>query len=90
MYRDVVHRTQIYLDNEEAALLAEASASTGASRSELIRRAVRGQYGATSPTGRLEALRASAGSWTARPGTGADYVDGIRADVPSRRSVRTC
>lgn len=84
MYGDVVMRTQIYLDDQEASLLAEASARTGASRSELIRRAVRAQYGATSPARRLDALRASAGSWTDRSVTGAGYVDGMRSDVNDR------
>jgi hypothetical protein len=44
MYGGVVHRTQVYLDEEEMALLADLSARTGAPRSELIRRAVRAQY----------------------------------------------
>ena len=45
MDSDVVHRTQVYLDDEEIALLAAASERTGASRSELLRRAVRARYG---------------------------------------------
>lgn len=79
-----VLRTQIYLDEAEAALLAETSTRTGASRSELIRRAVRAQYGTTSPSRRLEALRASAGSWAARRVTGAEYVDEVRDDLNDR------
>lgn len=77
MYGGVVHRTQIYLDDREAELLAEASARTGASRSELIRRAVRAHYQSPSMD-RLAALRASAGAWDDRSGTGADYVDAVR------------
>jgi len=78
MYSGVVHRTQIYLDDREAELLAEASARTGASRSELIRRAVRAHYQQSPSMDRLAALRASAGAWHDRSGTGADYVDAVR------------
>lgn len=84
MYSDGVHRTQIYLDDHEVALLTQESARTGASRSELIRRAVRTQYGVDTPEGRLGALRASAGTWSDRSGTGADYVEKLRSD-PNQR-----
>ena len=84
MYSDVMQRTQIYLSDDEAALLAEASARTGASRSELIRRAVRTQYGVETPERRLAALRASAGAWRDRSGTGADYVEELREDLGER------
>jgi hypothetical protein len=63
MHSDIVQRAQIYLDDEESALLARTSARTGASRSELIRRAVRTQYGGETPESRLAALQASAGAW---------------------------
>lgn len=79
-----MRRTQIYLDDEEADLLSAASERTGASRSELIRRAVRTQYGAKTPESRLAALRGSAGVWGDRSGTGADYVDGFRGDLSER------
>lgn len=81
-----MHRTQIYLDDHEVALLSQESARTGASRSELIRRAVRTQYGVDTPEGRLAALRASAGTWSDRSGTGtgADYVDELRSDLGQR------
>ena len=84
MYSGGVHRSQIYLDDEEIALLAEAAGRTGASRSELLRRAVRAQYGTSAPERRLAALRASAGIWRGRTVTGADYVDEIRADLTER------
>ena len=79
-----MHRTQIYLDDHEVTLLSQESARTGASRSELIRRAVRTQYGVDTPEGRLAALRASAGTWSERSGTGADYVDELRSDLGRR------
>ncbi len=84
MCNDGVHRTQIYLDDHEVALLTQESARTGASRSELIRRAIRTQYGTDTPEGRLAALRASAGIWGDRPGTGVDYVEELRSDLGQR------
>ncbi len=84
MHSDGVHRTQISLDDHEVALLTQASARTGASRSELIRRAVRTQYGVDTPEGRLAALRASAGTWSDRFATGADYVEELRSDLVQR------
>ena len=84
VYSNGVHRSQIYLDDVEVALLNEAAGRTGASRSELLRRAVRAQYGTSAPERRLTALRASAGIWRGRTGTGADYVDEVRADLTER------
>lgn len=86
MYSDVVNRTQIYLDDEETELLSQVSARTGASRSELVRRAVRSQYQGHSPAARLAALRASAGLWSHRPGDGADYVEELRTGLDERLS----
>lgn len=71
-------RTQIYLNDEELALLERAERATGASRSELIRRAVRSAYGEMDKDERLEALRQAKGIWRDRPFTGAEYVDAIR------------
>jgi Arc/MetJ-type ribon-helix-helix transcriptional regulator len=84
MYNDVVQRTQIYLDDQEVSALDAAAVRTGASRSELIRRAVRAQYGEQPQASRLESLRASAGAWTGREYTGAEFVDSIRGDVNDR------
>ena len=77
-------RTQVYLGEEELALLDQAAQATGASRSALIRRAVRESFGTTPKAERLRALRASAGSWKGRNLTGAEYVDGIRGDFNDR------
>lgn len=85
MYNDVMQRTQIYLDEKETDLLGRAAARTGASRSELIRRAIRSQYGEQTGQARLAALRASAGTWSGRT-PGADYVDGVRGDLDERLS----
>lgn len=84
MYGDVMHRTQIYLDDVETNLLGRAAARTGASRSELIRRAIRAQYGEQTSRTRLAALRDSAGIWRDRSVTGAEYVDAARGDMGER------
>ena len=49
-------RTQIYLGEDELELLDRESRTTGASRSELIRRAVRSAFGERTTAERLEAL----------------------------------
>lgn len=85
MYIDVV-RTQIYLGAEELALLDRAGQATGASRSELIRRAIRSTFGEQTRADRLRALERSAGSWTRRDYTGSQYVDALRGDGGARRA----
>lgn len=75
-------RTQIYLDENELQLLERAARESGASRSELIRRAIRRTYGATrgrTPEERLAAIRAAAGIWADRDFTGDEYVRAIRS-----------
>jgi Arc/MetJ family transcription regulator len=84
VYSGVVSRTQIYLGEEELELLAQAAQATGASRSALIRRAVKESFGTTTKADRLRALRASAGSWKGRNFTGAEYVDATRGDLNDR------
>jgi len=77
-------RTQVYLGDEELDLLERVARATGASRSELIRRAVRRTFGERTKDERLQALSASAGSWSDRRFTGAEYVDAIRGDLDER------
>lgn len=77
-------RTQVYLGAEERQLLDRAARATGASRSELIRRAVRRTFGEQTKEERLRALERSAGSWKDRDFTGAEYVDMIRGDLNER------
>jgi Arc/MetJ-type ribon-helix-helix transcriptional regulator len=77
-------RTQVYLGDEELELLDRAAQATGASRSELIRRAVRRTFGEGTRVERLRALEASAGSWKGRRLTGAEYVDVLRGDLNER------
>lgn len=76
----------MYLTEEETALLDLAAERTGASRSELIRRAIHAQYGSSDTASRREALLASAGTWRDRPFTGKEYVDTIRGDLNKRLS----
>jgi Arc/MetJ-type ribon-helix-helix transcriptional regulator len=81
-------RTQIYLGEDELELLERASRDTGASRSELIRRAVRATFGEQGKTERLRALKASAGSWQGRRAGGAEYVEALRGGDLNQRLVR--
>jgi Arc/MetJ-type ribon-helix-helix transcriptional regulator len=84
VYNGVVERTQVYLEKEELALLDRQSKATGASRSELIRRAVRMVFGGTTKDDRLRALEASAGAFGNLGISGAQYVDTIRGDMNDR------
>ena len=77
-------RTQVYLSADELELLDRVARETGASRSELIRRAVRSTFGEKTKAERLRALQASAGSWKGRRFTGSEYVDARRGDLNER------
>jgi Arc/MetJ-type ribon-helix-helix transcriptional regulator len=79
VYSGVMSRAQIYLGEDELELLERASRDTGASRSELIRRAVRATFGEQGKGERLRALKASAGSWGGRRDGGAEYVEALRS-----------
>lgn len=84
VYSDVVGRTQVFLGDDELELLDRVSQATGASRSELIRRAVRSTFGEKPRAEKLLALDASAGSWKGRRLTGSQYVDALRGDLNER------
>jgi Arc/MetJ-type ribon-helix-helix transcriptional regulator len=81
-------RTQVYLGEGELELLERASRDTGASRSELIRRAVRTAFGEQGKDEKLRALQASAGSWRGQRASGAEYVDAIRGGDLNDRMAR--
>jgi hypothetical protein len=81
-------RTQVYLTHEELAILDRLAEATGASRSELIRRAVQNAYGRPSADERRRALAESAGSWRSRTFTGAEYVNELRGDPDDVRLDR--
>ena len=78
-------RTQVYLGSEELELLDRVSRETGASRSELIRRAVHTAFGETAQEERLQALRRSAGAWRGLQITGQEYVDEFRGGDLNKR-----
>lgn len=84
VYSDGMTRTQIYLSDEELELLGRAQAATGASRSELVRRAIHNTFGPTPKSEKLRALERSAGSWSGVTLTGAEYVDRVRGDLNQR------
>jgi Arc/MetJ family transcription regulator len=84
VYSGVIRRTQIYLGDDELELLDRVARTTGASRSELVRRAVRNTFGEKTKAERLRALEASAGTFRGRRMTGADYVDALRGDLNER------
>jgi len=88
VYIWVMGRTQIYLGDEELALLDRVARATGASRSELIRRAVRSAFGEKTRDERLKALEASAGTWRGRRFTGESFVDTLRGDLNDRLNER--
>jgi Arc/MetJ-type ribon-helix-helix transcriptional regulator len=73
-----MRRTQINLGEEGLELLERVSRSRGASRSELIRRAVRATFGEQGKDEKLRALKASAGSWRAGRTSGTEDVDALR------------
>ena len=73
-------RTQISLTPADVELLERAERETGASRAELIRRAVREHYGLRSTLdSRKERARRGFGAWKDRDFTGEDYVRAIRS-----------
>lgn len=75
-------RTQIHLTVNDLALLDEAERATGATRSELIRRAIRDRYGVGADRSlqqRRAAFLSAAGVWKDRAFTGEDYVRAIRS-----------
>jgi Arc/MetJ-type ribon-helix-helix transcriptional regulator len=84
VYSGVVGRTQVYLGDSELELLDRVARATGASRSELIRRAVRTTFGERTKEDRRRCLDASAGAWSGWQVSGADYVDGLRGDLSQR------
>lgn len=81
-------RAQVYLGEGELELLERASRDTGASRSELIRRAVRTTFGEQGKDDKLRALKASAGAWRSRRTSGAEYVDALRGGDLNERLAR--
>ena len=74
----------MYLGSDELELLDRVARVTGASRSDLVRRAVRRTFAESTKADKLEALAVSAGSWRARRFDGREYVDSVRGDLDER------
>jgi hypothetical protein len=77
-----LRRKQVYLTRTELTVLDKESKKTGASESELIRRAVDRTYLGREGLSRAERLRhlqVSGGAWSGRTQTGAEYVETRRA-----------
>jgi hypothetical protein len=77
-------RVQILLSEVELDLLDEVQRSTGTSRSESIRRAIRSTFGDVGPSDRIRLLEQSAGAWKDRSEDGRSYVDALRGDLDER------
>lgn len=71
-----MNRTQVYLDDEDLELLDQATKETGATRSELIRRAIQRSYG-RGQSDPLRVMLETAGTWSSG-GSGEEFVEGIR------------
>ncbi|MEX2236447.1 MAG: CopG family transcriptional regulator [Dehalococcoidia bacterium] len=73
-----MERTQIYLGSKHRALLDNARKSSGASRSELIRRLIEAAYDKPDKEAQIAAIRAAAGLWKDRKFTTDEYIRAVR------------
>lgn len=80
----MTHRTQITLSDAQYARLKEESERTGASLSELIRRALENSYRLPKMEDSRAALRDSFGAWGDRNFDGAKYVERLRRGMARR------
>lgn len=88
---DKLERTQIYLTKSELSVLDRVRKKTGATQSELVRRAIDRAYLGRDRLSREERLRlldASAGAWAGRTETGAEYVERRRSGRLGRLHAR--
>ena len=77
----IMRRTQIYLTDEEAQVLAQRRRATGRTLSDLIRAAIDAAYlRRRAPDRRriVATARATAGAWASFPETGKEYVERVR------------
>jgi Ribbon-helix-helix protein, copG family len=82
-------RTQISLTDEDVRVLELAARATGASKAELIRRAIREQYGRDESLAQRKArARRGFGAWKDRSFTGEQYVRAIRSGDMNRNLRR--
>lgn len=91
MYIYIMNRTQIYLTDEEEKALSRRARKTGRSKSDLIREAIDSNYltAAADATAFIEVLEKTAGAWTGRSETGAQYVNKLRSGRLGRLHDRT-
>lgn len=90
MYIYIMHRTQIYLTDEEERALSDQAKVTGRSKSDLIREAIDARYlKATADTVTvLKVLDDTSGAWKGRRETGAEYVKKLRSGRLGRLYAR--
>lgn len=80
----MARRTQITLSEAQYARLKAESEKTGASLSELVRRALEDSYGLPKMEDARSALRDSFGAWDDRDFDGAKYVEHLRRGMARR------
>jgi hypothetical protein len=80
----MARRTQITLSDSQYARLKEESERSGASLSELVRRAVEEAFGFRGSMGHRRGLDDSFGAWKERDFDGARYVDRLRRGLGRR------
>lgn len=80
----MAHRTQITLTDAQYENLRAEARRTGASLSELVRRAVGSAYGQVHSSDTENALAASFGAWGERDFDGAHYVERLRRGMGRR------
>ena len=89
MYTYTMHRTQIYLSEEQSETLARIAAREGRTMSQLVRDAVDRTY--VTATGResvLDVLTRTKGTWKGDRVTGKAHVEGLRSGARLGRSRR--
>jgi predicted CopG family antitoxin len=80
----MAHRTQITLSDAQYRRLKEEAKRTGASLSELVRRALEDAYGLPQIENVRSALGDSFGAWSDRDFDGAKYVERLRRGMARR------
>ncbi|MPZ91964.1 MAG: ribbon-helix-helix domain-containing protein [Actinobacteria bacterium] len=80
----MARRTQITLSEAQYARLKDESERTGASLSELVRRAIEDSYGLPRMDDARSALQDSFGAWGDRDFDGAKYVERLRRGMARR------
>ncbi len=82
-----MHRTQIYLPDDDYRYLKEVSRERGVTLAELIRRAVGRYLREEAAIGLSEALQASAGAWGERSDSSQDLVRTLRNEWRAPRRL---